>query len=93
MFALVSHTLRTGEPTHQVFPTTLLDRLFYHQHHRDIVLPPSAENKSRHYPDADEIQSLNYMYYAQGVVAVYQLLRVSTCFILSNLEGSHDLVT
>jgi len=74
VFGLVSHSLRTGEPMHQVLPTTLLDRLFYHHHHSVVV--PSAEGDTKHCPGADEIQSLNYMYYAQGLVAVFQLLKV-----------------
>ena len=75
VFGLVSHSLRTGEPMHQVLPTTLLDRLFYHHHHSVIV--PSAEGDTKHCPGATEIHSLNYMYYAQGLVAVFQLLKMS----------------
>jgi hypothetical protein len=76
VFAHVSQALRTGEPMHHVLPTTLLDRLFYHHHH-SILLPATPEHDSKHFPDVDEVQSLDYMYYAQGLVAVYQLLKVS----------------
>ncbi|KAJ7763951.1 hypothetical protein DFH07DRAFT_1016934 [Mycena maculata] len=31
IFSLISQSLRTGEPMHQVLPTSLLDRLFYQQ--------------------------------------------------------------
>jgi hypothetical protein len=71
MFSLVSQSLRTGTPMHQVLPSTLVERLFYHH-------PPnnswgSADKKHR--LDADHVQSIDYMYYANGLVAVYQLLQ------------------
>ncbi|KAK0199602.1 hypothetical protein DFS33DRAFT_1267811 [Desarmillaria ectypa] len=64
LFSLVSQSLRTAEPMHQVLPETLLEKLFYHQSNyasRDSLTPEYAT-------------SVDYMYYAAGVVAVYQLL-------------------
>ncbi|KAJ7619830.1 hypothetical protein DFH06DRAFT_1360909 [Mycena polygramma] len=70
VFSLISQSLRTGEPMHQVIPTNLLDRLFYHETHGRApganTLPPV---------DVEGIKSLNSMYYATSIVAVYQLLR------------------
>jgi len=71
IFSLVSQSLRTGEPLHQVLPGTLVERLFYH-HHRDNSW--SSVSDKRHHVDVDHVQSLDYMYYANGLVAVYQLL-------------------
>ncbi|KAJ6506182.1 hypothetical protein C8R47DRAFT_1037328 [Mycena vitilis] len=69
VFSLISQSLRTGEPMHQVIPTNLLDRLFYHETHGrapGTTLPPV---------DVGAIKSLSYMYYATSIVAVYQMLR------------------
>lgn len=74
MFALVSQSLRTGEPMHQVLPTTLIDRLFYHKHQ---VNEEKTATEDRIAINVAQIQSLDYMYYAAGVVAVYQLLQAS----------------
>jgi hypothetical protein len=63
VFALVSQALRTGEPMHQVLPTSLRARLAYH--HRDGPTPEA------------DVTSLGYMYETASVHAVYQLLSVS----------------
>ncbi|KAG7440200.1 uncharacterized protein BT62DRAFT_1012986 [Guyanagaster necrorhizus] len=64
LFSLVSQSLRTAEPMHQVLPETLLEKLFYHQSNYAIRDSLTLESAT----------SLDYMYYAAGVVAVYQLL-------------------
>ncbi|KAK0493580.1 hypothetical protein EDD18DRAFT_1405386, partial [Armillaria luteobubalina] len=64
LFSLVSQSLRTAEPMHQVLPETLLEKLFYHQSNYASQDSLTLENAT----------SLDYMYYAAGVVAVYQLL-------------------
>ncbi|KAJ7463697.1 hypothetical protein FB451DRAFT_1352935 [Mycena latifolia] len=64
VFALVSQSLHTGEPMHQVLPSSLLDRLFYHHGHTE----------SRADVDVAGVKSLGYMYYASAIGAVYQLL-------------------
>ena len=79
MFALVSQALRTGEPMHQVLPQCLLDRLFYHHN--------LAGGASDVYTfDIKDIRSLDYMYYATGLVAVYQLLQVISYFITLSMR-------
>ncbi len=71
LFTLVSQSLRTAEPMHQVLPETLLEKLFYHQ----------SNYASRDSLTLENATSLDYMYYAAGVVAVYQLLHVSMFLI------------
>lgn len=72
MFGLVSQSLRTAEPMHQVLPHTLLERLFYHRH--TSFLSPSSQKKD--VVDIEEMESLDYMFYASGLVAVYHILQV-----------------
>ncbi|KAJ7160023.1 hypothetical protein C8R43DRAFT_1064102 [Mycena crocata] len=78
VFALISQSLRTGEPMHQVVPSSLLDRLFYHDaahQPRSPVVAVDATGRRGKVVDVAGIKSLSYMYYASSVVAVYQLLR------------------
>lgn len=42
IFALVSQSLRTGEPLHQILPSSLLDRMLYHQTHKELALSASS---------------------------------------------------
>jgi hypothetical protein len=70
IFSLVSQSLRTGEPMHQVLPSTLLERLFYH-HPRNHGSTLNQEVMMT----ITDMQSLDYMYYATGLCAVYQLLQ------------------
>lgn len=72
MFSLISHSLRTAEPIQQVLPQPLLERLFYH--HRTTFLSPSSDKKD--IIDFEEMQSLDYMFYCAGLVAVYHVLQV-----------------
>lgn len=72
MFHLVSNSLRTAEPMHQVLPQTLLERLFYHRH--KSLLSPNVETND--IVDTEEMRSLDYMFYSTGLVAVYHLLQV-----------------
>jgi hypothetical protein len=82
IFSLISQSLRTGEPMHQVIPTTLLDRLFYHDSHdhghANVRIQPREADDRTLPVDVDAIKSLSYTYYASSAVAVYQLLRVHT---------------
>jgi len=71
MFSLVSNCLRTAEPMQQVLPQTLLERLFYHRH--TSFLSPDSDKKD--FVDIEEMQSLDYMFYCTGLVAVYHLLQ------------------
>jgi len=43
IFALVSQSLRTGEPLHQILPSSLLDRMLYHQSHKELALSASSD--------------------------------------------------
>jgi hypothetical protein len=72
IFALVSQSLRTGEPMHQVLPQSLLDRLFYHD--RVTMSAPHANDQDA--IDVKDLKSLDYMFFATGLVGVYQLLQV-----------------
>jgi len=70
MFSLVSQSLRTAEPMHQVLPNPLLERLFYHR--QTTFYFPNSNKKDI---DFDEMQSLDYMFYCAGLTAVYQILQ------------------
>ncbi|EIW75394.1 hypothetical protein CONPUDRAFT_169272 [Coniophora puteana RWD-64-598 SS2] len=80
-FAMVSMALRTGEPLHAVLPQSLLERLFYH--HRLASVPrhnprnsQDNEGHKAYYESAAEVlEDAEFMHWASGVVAVYQLLR------------------
>jgi hypothetical protein len=76
MFGLVANSLRTGEPMHEVLPNTLLERLFYHRH--KSYLSPNSDKKDM--VDIEEMQSLDYMFYCTGLVAVYHLLQVQASY-------------
>lgn len=71
-FSLVSQSLRTGEPIHTALPQNLLDRLLYH--HTAVYLDPNTEGIIK----VDEIKALDYLYYAAAVIAVFQLMEVSS---------------
>jgi hypothetical protein len=68
---------------HQVLPSTLVERLFYH-HRRDHAWGSLVDK--RYHIDVDHIQSLDYMYYANGLVAVYRILQASFLFIHSSVH-------
>ncbi|KAF8206811.1 hypothetical protein K438DRAFT_1816457 [Mycena galopus ATCC 62051] len=70
VFSLISQSLRTGEPMHQVIPTNLLDRLFYHDARTGEAQDPGSK-----IVNIEVIKSPGYIYYASSIVAVYQLLR------------------
>ena len=86
-FSLIAQSLRNGEPMHQVLPSSLVNRVFYHSHHghttftsltsleysRSNVQSPVQTQR----PDLEHMKSLDYMYYASGVVAIFHLLVVS----------------
>ncbi|KAI0946571.1 hypothetical protein AcW1_010001 [Taiwanofungus camphoratus] len=74
-FLLVSQSLRTGEPLHQTHSQHLLDRLLYHG---DVSKPsfPTDDQNAAHTARLQSVTSYEYMFYASGIVAVFQLLRV-----------------
>ena len=61
---------------HQVLPHTLLERLFYHRY--KTFLSPNSDKKD--IADIEEMQSLDYLLYCTGLVAVYHLLQVRNRF-------------
>ncbi|THU86398.1 hypothetical protein K435DRAFT_822159 [Dendrothele bispora CBS 962.96] len=85
VFSLISQSLRTAEPLHTVLPQSLIGRLMYHSHshhhmHMHHPQPDRSEGGStlaeskRSSMSLDHIASIDYMYYATGVVAIFQLL-------------------
>jgi hypothetical protein len=79
----VSQSLHTGIPIHNVLPETLLDRLLLH-HQLAFTETPDIDGHDDIGPD--EMQSLEHMFYASAVIAVYQLIRVRTREI-----SNHDI--
>ena len=67
----MSQSLHTGGPIHSVVPESLLDRLLLHHQLLSEIDGPSGISP-------DEMQSLDHMYYASAVIAVYQLILVRT---------------
>ncbi|KAK1223613.1 hypothetical protein PQX77_013510 [Marasmius sp. AFHP31] len=69
VFSMLSQSLQTGEPLHEVLHQRLVGRLFYHHQHHN----------HRHSTDVfvttEQMVSLNYMYYATAVVAAFQLFQ------------------
>lgn len=58
-----------------MLPETLLDRLLLH-HELGFSDTPDIDGRNDIGPD--EMQSLEHMFYASAVIAVYQLIRVRT---------------
>ncbi|KAI5117073.1 hypothetical protein M0805_007950 [Coniferiporia weirii] len=71
-FALVSQSLRTGEPMHQILPTSLFDRLLYHHTH-DAMARAEKEPEEGSY--VERANSLEFLYFSTGVVAVSQVIQ------------------
>lgn len=72
-FALVSASLRNGEPLHEVLHTSLLDRLWYH----DSVTHNTAPNEERNQPRSlENMRVIDYTYYTAALVAVIQVIEV-----------------
>ncbi len=84
VFSLISQSLRTGEPLHEVLPQSLVGRLLYHHHshhHLHAVVSSRPQELT-----LETVTSLNYMYYATGIVAVFLVLRVSGFHLLCLLS-------
>jgi len=75
-FLLVSQSLRTGEPLHKAQYQNLIDRVFYHT---EVAFPISEGEeevqRKLHLDRMQSVMSYEYMFYASGVVAVFQLLQ------------------
>lgn len=75
IFALVSQSLRTGEPMHQIIPTSLLDRLLYH--HTHDVLSRREQEPVEKMSYVDRASSLEFVFFSTGVTAVSQVIQAS----------------
>ncbi|KAF7313882.1 hypothetical protein HMN09_00546000 [Mycena chlorophos] len=75
LFSLISQALRTKEPMHQVLPSSLLDRLFYHHNHSSNVGHGAANQPAALASNVERAKSLSYIHYASSIVSVYQLVR------------------
>lgn len=76
MFLHISQSLRTAEPLHQAQKHNLVDRVFYHSEgpYLHTVDEDADAIKPNH---VESVMSYDFMFYASGVVAVFQLLQVS----------------
>ena len=76
-FSLVAQSLRTAEPMHQVIPTSLLDRLLYHQQHQYHSRSYESRADAVDQIDiAERIKSLDFVFFATGIAAVSQIISV-----------------
>lgn len=93
VFSLISQSLRTAEPLHQALPQSLVGRLMYHHYNHNLhkaspVRPSISSRQSKEELSVETISSLDYMYYATGIVAVFLVLRVGLF-----LRGVFTIVT
>ncbi|EED82525.1 predicted protein [Postia placenta Mad-698-R] len=74
MFLHISQSLRTAEPLHQAQKQNLVDRVFYHSEgpYLHTVDEDAEAMKPNH---VESVMSYDFMFYASGVVAVFQLLQ------------------
>ena len=78
-FQIVAQSLRNGEPLSATLHQNLLDRLFYHSvMHTSTSKALKGSNPIRAADPIDAITSYEFMFYACAVVAVFQLVEVST---------------
>ena len=63
IFALVSQSLRTGEPIHQIMPTSLLDRLIYHSTYEEFAQHDGERQKLNL---IEGVSSLEFLHFATG---------------------------
>lgn len=101
IFALVSQSLRTGEPLHQILPSSLLDRMLYHQSHKELALSASSgagiardgaaegglETTEEKIDPVERMQSPEFMYYATGIAAVAHTITVHIFSLLVVLSS------
>lgn len=90
IFGIVSMSLETGHPMHEVLPSNLLDRSLYHDEQRRLVGARfrqldqiDGEEAAETTPITDEsltgqkLMSVEYSAFATGVSAAFHLLHVS----------------
>ncbi|KAL0565348.1 hypothetical protein V5O48_016677 [Marasmius crinis-equi] len=85
IFSIMSQALRTGEPLQEVLHQKLVGRFFYHHHHQ-LDRRVGAETVT-----IEQMTSLDYMYYATAVVAVFQLLQVTGRFRVATGDTQVEL--
>lgn len=90
IFGIVSMSLETGHPVHDVLPSNLLDRSLYHDEQSRVIGARfkqfdriDGEEAAESAPITDErltaqkLMSMEYSSYATGVSAAFHLLHVS----------------
>ncbi|KAJ3778200.1 hypothetical protein FB446DRAFT_714691 [Lentinula raphanica] len=77
VFSLISQSLRTGEPLHQVLPQSLVGRLLYHHYHHQHLHDGPINSSQRDGLTVEMISSLDYMFYATAIVAVFLVLKAA----------------
>lgn len=77
IFALVSQSLRTGQPLHEIYPTALFERMLYH-HGQTTASTKDVDIESNE-KRLERLQSPEFMYYATCIAAMSQLVTVRNC--------------
>ncbi|KAL5494924.1 hypothetical protein ACEPAI_386 [Sanghuangporus weigelae] len=72
IFALVSQSLRTGVPMHQILPTTLMERLLYHSTHD--ILSRRDQERLEDTTYLERVSSYEFVFFSTGVTAVSQVI-------------------
>ena len=75
IFALVSQSLQTGEPIHQILPTTLIERLLYHNAHD--MLSRKDQEQADEVSYVERVSSFEFVFFSTGITAVSQVIEVS----------------
>lgn len=99
IFGIVSMSLETGHPVHEVLPSNLLDRSLYHDEQSRVVGARfrqldqiDGEEAAEATPVTDEpltgqkLMSVEYSAFATGVSAAFHLLHVSIFCPLSMVD-------
>jgi hypothetical protein len=94
IFGLISMSLETGHPVHEVLPSNLLDRSLYHDEKSRVVGARfkqldriDGEAAAESTPISGEpltgkkLMSMEYSAYATGVAASFHLLHVSSSLV------------
>ncbi|EUC58451.1 DUF2421 family protein [Rhizoctonia solani AG-3 Rhs1AP] len=76
VFDIISMSLRTGQPIHEVLPPRLMDRAFYHSERssrtQTVNIPSGIVDESI---TSELVRSLEYSIFAAGVSAAIHILR------------------
>jgi len=66
-FSLVSQSLRTGEPMHQILPTSLLDKLLFEHTTKTLSNLHRPVERTEY---VEKVQNPEFMYFAAGIASV-----------------------